>query len=47
LKVIYSLASQKVAGILLFATVITEAHKKAIADVGIRFILLGQQAEDL
>ncbi|WP_034553255.1 LacI family DNA-binding transcriptional regulator [Carnobacterium funditum] len=44
---IYSLASQKVAGILLFATVITEAHKKAIADVGIPVILLGQQAEDL
>jgi LacI family sucrose operon transcriptional repressor len=44
---IYSLASQKVAGILLFATVITEAHRKAIADVEIPVILLGQQAEDL
>ncbi|SEK96633.1 transcriptional regulator, LacI family [Carnobacterium iners] len=44
---IYSLASQKVAGILLFATVITEAHKKAIADVAIPVILLGQQADDL
>lgn len=43
---IYSLASQKVAGILLFATVITDAHKKAIADVGIPVILLGQQADN-
>lgn len=42
---IYSLASQKVAGILLFATVITKAHKKAIVDVGIPVILLGQQAD--
>lgn len=44
---IYSLASQKVAGILLFATVVTEAHKKAIADVAIPVILLGQQAGGL
>lgn len=44
---IYSLARQKVAGILLFATVITEAHKKAIADVEVPVILLGQQAEGL
>ncbi len=43
---IYSLASQKVAGILLFATVITKAHKKAILDVGIPVILLGQQADE-
>ncbi|ALV21955.1 LacI family DNA-binding transcriptional regulator [Carnobacterium antarcticum] len=42
---IYSLAKQKVAGILLFATVITEEHKKAITEVGIPVILLGQQAE--
>lgn len=44
---IYSLASQKVAGILLFATIITDAHRKAIADVEVPVILLGQQAENL
>lgn len=44
---IYTLAKQKVAGIILMATVITEKHRKAIADVGIPVLLLGQQAEGL
>lgn len=44
---VYSLAKQKVAGILLFATVVTEDHLKAIEDVGIPVIVLGQYVEGL
>ncbi|MBM6615564.1 LacI family DNA-binding transcriptional regulator [Desemzia sp. RIT804] len=44
---IYTLAKQKVAGIILMATVITEEHHKAIAEVDVPVLLLGQQAEGL
>lgn len=44
---IYTLAKQKVEGIILMATVITERHRKAIADVEIPVLLLGQQAKGL
>ncbi|SIO26335.1 transcriptional regulator, LacI family [Carnobacterium alterfunditum] len=44
---IYTLAKQKVDGIILLATVVTEAHRAAIAAVGIPVLLLGQSAEGL
>ncbi|SFH63716.1 LacI family DNA-binding transcriptional regulator [Pisciglobus halotolerans] len=44
---IYTLAKQKVAGIILMATIITEAHRKAIAEVDIPVLLLGQVGEGL
>lgn len=44
---IYTLAKQKVDGIILLATVVTEAHRKAIAEVKIPVLLLGQSAEGL
>lgn len=43
LENLYTLSRQKVAGILLQATVITEAHVEAIKKIGIPVILLGQQ----
>lgn len=44
---IYTLAKQKVDGIILLATVVTPAHRKAISEVGIPVLLLGQTAEGL
>lgn len=44
---IYTLAKQKVDGIILLATVVTPAHRKAIAEVNIPVLLLGQSAEGL
>lgn len=44
---IYTLAKQKVDGIILLATVVTQAHRKAIADVNIPVLLLGQSADGL
>ncbi|MER2176025.1 MAG: trehalose repressor, partial [Carnobacterium sp.] len=41
------LAKQKVDGIILLATVVTPAHRKAIAEVNIPVLLLGQSAEGL
>ncbi len=43
LENLYALSRQKVAGILLMATVITEAHVEAIKKIGIPVILLGQR----
>ena len=43
LENLYSLSRQKVAGILLMATVITKAHIEAIKKIGIPVILLGQR----
>lgn len=45
LENLYSLARQKVAGILLMATVITPAHIEAIKKIGIPVILLGQRSD--
>ncbi len=42
---IYSLARQKVAGIILLATVITDEHKEAIKKIKIPVIILGQKSE--
>ncbi|MDN3017518.1 LacI family DNA-binding transcriptional regulator [Paenibacillus sp. BSR1-1] len=42
---IYSFERQKIAGIILLATVITEAHLEALASVQIPVILVGQQDE--
>lgn len=44
---IYALAKQKVEGIILMATVITERHRKAIESIPVPVLLLGQQAEGL
>lgn len=44
---IYTLAKQKVAGIILMATVVTEEHRKAIQKVDVPVLLLGQQAKGL
>lgn len=44
---IYTLAKQKVAGIILMATVITKEHKKVISEIDVPVLLLGQQAEGL
>ena len=44
---IYTLAKQKVDGIILLATVVTPAHRKAIAEVNIPVLLLGQSAQGL
>lgn len=44
---IYTLAKQKVAGIILMATVVTEEHKKVISEIDVPVLLLGQQAKGL
>lgn len=44
---IYTLAKQKVAGIILLATQITEAHLKAFKEIQIPVLLVGQQHEDV
>ncbi len=40
---IYSLAKQKVSGIILAATVITDKHKKAFDEISIPIVVIGQQ----
>ncbi|MEK4668986.1 LacI family DNA-binding transcriptional regulator [Niallia sp. FSL R7-0271] len=44
---IYSLANQKMAGIILLATVITDRHLQAIADINIPVLLIGQEHEEI
>lgn len=44
IEAIYAYAKQKVAGIILFATVITDEHRKAIDSSKVPVIILGQQA---
>ncbi|WP_040285074.1 substrate-binding domain-containing protein [Sporosarcina koreensis] len=44
---LYAMAKQKVDGIVLFATVITDAHVSAIREIGIPVILLGQRCEGI
>lgn len=44
---IYDFARQKVSGIILLAAEVTEAHLKAVDDIGIPVILVGQQHERL
>ncbi|MDQ0230365.1 LacI family DNA-binding transcriptional regulator [Metabacillus malikii] len=43
---IYSLANQKVAGLILLATKVTERHLDALNKVNIPVILVGQQSEE-
>lgn len=42
---LYALSRQKVAGIILLATVVTKAHREAISKIGIPVILLGQRSD--
>lgn len=44
---IYDFARQKVSGIILLAAEVTEAHLKAVKDIGIPVLLVGQQHEQL
>ena len=44
---LYSLAKQKVSGIILAATVITDMHKKAFGEIKIPIVLIGQQAPNV
>lgn len=43
---IYSLANQKVAGIILLATKVTERHLQVFADVNVPVLLVGQQRDE-
>jgi LacI family sucrose operon transcriptional repressor len=43
IEMIYSLARQKVAGIILLATEITEQHTKAFEDIQLPIVLIGQE----
>jgi len=47
IEALYDLARQKISGIVLFATQITESHLTAIEEIGIPVIFLGQQHEDV
>lgn len=47
IKLIYSMAKQKVDGIILFASKITKFHQKAIKDVDIPFVIIGQEVDDV
>lgn len=42
---LYALSRQKVAGIILLATVVTKAHLVAISKIGIPVLLLGQRSD--
>ena len=42
---LYALSRQKVAGIILLATVVTKAHLEAINKIGIPVLLLGQRSD--
>ncbi|WP_418041490.1 LacI family DNA-binding transcriptional regulator [Paenibacillus xylanilyticus] len=44
---IYDFARQKVSGIILLAAEVTEAHLKAVEEIGIPVLLVGQQHERL
>lgn len=44
---IYTLAKQKVAGIILLATEVTDAHLKAIQEIDIPVLLVGQQHDNV
>ncbi|MCP3763519.1 LacI family DNA-binding transcriptional regulator [Domibacillus sp. A3M-37] len=44
---IYTLAKQKVAGIILLATEVTDAHLKAFQEIDIPVLLVGQQHDDV
>ncbi|MDR9745498.1 LacI family DNA-binding transcriptional regulator [Paenibacillus taichungensis] len=44
---IYDFARQKVSGIILLAAEVTDAHLKAVEDIGIPVLLVGQQHEQL
>ncbi|MCM3129393.1 MULTISPECIES: LacI family DNA-binding transcriptional regulator [unclassified Paenibacillus] len=43
IEALYDLARQKISGIILFATEITQAHLTAVEEIGIPVIFLGQQ----
>lgn len=47
IEALYDLARQKISGIILFATQVTDTHLAAIQDIGIPVILLGQQHKDV
>lgn len=47
IEALYDLARQKISGIILFATQVTETHLAAIKEIGIPVILLGQQHKDV
>lgn len=47
IEALYDLARQKISGIILFATEITEAHLNAVEEIGIPVIFLGQQHQDV
>lgn len=47
IETLYDLARQKVSGIILFATQVTEAHLIAIQEIEVPVILLGQQHPDV
>ncbi|WP_054955349.1 LacI family DNA-binding transcriptional regulator [Paenibacillus dakarensis] len=47
IEAIYDLARQKISGIILFATQITEAHMTAFEQIKIPVILLGQQHKEV
>lgn len=46
-KLIYSMANQKVDGIILFASNITDEHYKAIKDINIPFVVIGQEMDNV
>ncbi|MFC7679339.1 LacI family DNA-binding transcriptional regulator [Paenibacillus sp. GCM10028914] len=47
IEALYDLARQKISGIILFATQITEAHMQAIKEIEIPVIFLGQQHKEV
>lgn len=47
INAIYTLAKNKVDGIILFATTLTDAHVKAIHTVNVPVILVGQSYEGI
>lgn len=47
IEALYDLARQKISGIILFATQVTETHLAAIKEIGIPVLLLGQQHKDV
>lgn len=47
IEALYDLARQKISGIILFATQVTEAHLTAIQEIEVPVILLGQQHPDV
>jgi len=44
---IYTLAKQKVDGIIFLAREITEAHRSAVEEIGLPFLVLGQDTRDI